>query len=87
MSWTWRWFDYSIVIVAVIAGFGIWFLPSFESSPEIQKLYAQQKELKERRLAREAQEAAIKKEQEELGLVFIAPPAEEAEKAPPPTVK
>jgi hypothetical protein len=75
MSWTWRWFDYSIAIVAVIGGFAVWFLPNFENSPEIKKLYAQQRELKEARLKREAEAARIKKEQEELGLVFISPPA------------
>jgi hypothetical protein len=74
MAWTWRWFDYSIAIVAVIAGFAIWFVPSFKNSPEIKKLYAQQKELKEMRLKRQAAEAEIRKEHEELGLVFIGPP-------------
>jgi hypothetical protein len=87
MSWTWRWFDYSIAIVAVIAGFAIWFVPNFENSPEIKKLYAEQKALKEARLKREAIAAEIKKEQEELGLVFIAPPAEESKKTPPPKAK
>ena len=88
MAWTWRWFDYSIAIVAVIAGFAIWFVPNFENSPEIKKLYAQQRELKEARLKQEAQEAAIKKEQEELGLVFIAPPPAEApQKEPAPKAK
>ena len=82
MSWTWRWFDYSIAIVAVIAGFAIWFVPSFENSPEIKKLYAEQRALKEARLKREAIAAEIKKEQEELGLVFIGPPPEEPKKAP-----
>ena len=84
MSWTWRWLDYSIAIVAVIAGFAIWFVPNFENSPEIRELYAEQKALKEARLKREAIAAEIKKEQEELGLVFIGPPAEEPKKAPPP---
>jgi hypothetical protein len=87
MSWTWRWFDYSIAIVAVIAGFAIWFVPNFENSPEIKKLYAEQRALKEARLKREAIAAEIKKEQEELGLVFIGPPAEEAKKEPAPKGK
>jgi hypothetical protein len=82
MAWTWRWFDYSIAIVAVIAGFAIWFVPNFENSPEIKKLYAEQRALKEARLKREAQAAEIKKEQDELGLVFIGPPPEEPRKAP-----
>ena len=81
MSWTWRWFDYAIVIVAVIAGFAVWFIPSFESSPEIRKLYAQQRELKERRLQYAAQQAEIKKEREELGLVYIGPPDDAAKPA------
>ncbi len=87
MSWTWRWFDYSIAIMAVIAGFAIWFVPNFENSPEIKKLYAEQQALKEARLKREAIAAEIKKEQEELGLVFIGPPDEEPQKAAPPKGK
>jgi hypothetical protein len=87
MVWTWRWFDYSIAIVAVIAGFAIWFVPNFENSPEIRKLYAEQQALKEARLKREAQVAEIKKEQEDLGLVFIAPPPEEPQKEPAPKAK
>ena len=87
MVWTWRWFDYSIAIVAVIAGFAIWFVPNIENSPEIRKLYAEQRALKEARLKREAQVAEIKKEQEELGLVFIAPPPEELKKQPAPKTK
>ena len=87
MSWTWRWFDYSIAIVAVIAGFAIWFVPNFENSPEIQKLYAQQRELKEARLKREAIAGEIKKEQQELGLVFISPWTEEPKKEPAPKAK
>ena len=87
MSWTWRWFDYSIAIVAVIAGFAIWFVPNFENSPEIRKLYAEQKALKEQRLKYEAQQAEIKKEREDLGLVFIEPSADEAKKEPAPKAK
>jgi len=87
MVWTWRWFDYSIAIVAVIAGFAIWFVPNFENSPEIKKLYAEQRALKEQRLKYEAQQAEIKKEHEELGLVFIGPPAEEPKKEPVPKGK
>ena len=87
MSWTWRWFDYSIAIVAVIGGFAIWFVPNFENSPEIKKLYAEQRALKEQRLKYEAQQAEIKKEHEELGLVFIGPPAEEPKKEPAPKGK
>ena len=87
ISWTWRWFDYSIAIVAVIAGFAIWFVPNFENSPEIKKLYAEQQALKEARLKREAIAAEIKKEREDLGLVFIGPPAEEPKKSPPPKGK
>ena len=87
MSWTWRWFDYSIAIVAVVGVFAIWFVPNFENSPEIKKLYAEQRALKEQRLKYEAQQAEIKKEHEELGLVFIGPPAEEPKKEPAPKGK
>ena len=87
MVWTWRWFDYSLAVMAVIGGFAIWFVPNFENSPEIKKLYAEQRALKEARLQREAIVAEIKKEQEELGLVFIAPPPEEPKKQPAPKAK
>jgi hypothetical protein len=87
MSWTWRWLDYSIAIAAVIAGFAIWFVPNFENSPEIKKLYAEQKALKETRLKYEAQQAEIKKEREDLGLVFIGPSPEEPKKQPAPKAK
>jgi hypothetical protein len=94
MSWTWRWLDYSIAIAAVIAGFAIWFVPNFENSPEIKKLYAEQRALKEQRLKYEAQQAEIKKEREDLGLVFIGPaeepgkqPAKQPAKKPAPKAK
>ena len=87
MTWTWKAFDYLIVIVAIVVGFGVWFLPNFENSPEIQKLYAEQRALKEARLKHEAIVAEIKKEQEDLGLVFIAPPPEVPKKQPAPKAK
>jgi hypothetical protein len=46
----------------------------------VQAFYAKQREIKERRLAREAEAARIAEEREELGLVFIPPPPETADK-------
>lgn len=83
MSFTWKWFDLLIVVGAVVIGFAVWFIPSFESDPEIQELYARQREIRERREAREAEAARIAKEREELGLVFIPPPEEADQQAPP----
>jgi hypothetical protein len=73
LGWSWTGFDLLLVIGALLAGLLVWFLPSFSSSPELQAFYARQKELKEGRLAREAEEARIRKENEELGLVYIQP--------------
>jgi hypothetical protein len=80
MSLTWKWFDLLIVVGAVVIGVGVWFIPPIDSDPEVQAFYAKQREIKERRLAREAEAARIAQEREELGLVFIPPPPETADK-------
>lgn len=71
MSFTWKWFDLLIVIGAVVIGLAVWFIPNINANPEVQELYAHQRELKAKRLAREAEAARIQKEREELGLVFV----------------
>ncbi len=81
MSSTWKWFDLLIVVGAVVIGLAVWFIPNMEADPEVQELYAHQRDLKERRLAREAEAARIEKEREELGLVFV-PLAEPKDPAP-----
>lgn len=87
MSWTWKWFDLLIVVMALAAGFGVWFIPNFMASDEMKNLIASQKKLKaeiavyeKQQAAYEKQQAEIKKEQDELGLVFLPPPPAPAKK-------
>lgn len=87
MSWTWKWFDLLIVIMALAVGFGVWFIPNFMASDEMKALVASQNKLKAEVAAYEKevaaydrQQAEIKREQEELGLVFLPPPPARAEK-------
>lgn len=91
MAWTWKWFDMMIAVMALVVGFGVWFIPNFMNSKEMKDLVASQNAIKAQNAAYEAQQAAIKAEQEELGLVFLPPPpptekkAEAAKKAPTKT--
>jgi hypothetical protein len=73
LGWSWAGFDLLLIIGALLAGLLVWFLPSFSSSPQMQTFLARQKDLKEKRLALEAEEARIQKENEELGLIYIQP--------------
>ncbi len=82
MSGTWKYFDLAIVIAAVIVGCAVWFIPDMMSSPKVKALVDSANERKARIAAYQAQQAEIKKEQEELGLVFLPPPPAE-QKAPP----
>lgn len=75
MSWTWKWFDLAIVIGAVLIATAVWFIPNFMNSPEMKELVATSNERKARLEAYEKQQAEIKREQEELGLVFVSPTA------------
>jgi hypothetical protein len=85
LGWSWEGFDMLLVIGALLAGFLVWFLPSFTSSPEVQTFFARQKEMKEKRLAIEAEEARIAKENEELGIIYIQPGANPFPTEPPQT--
>jgi hypothetical protein len=84
LGWSWAGFDLLLVIGAILAGLLVWFLPSFSSSPQMQTFLARQKELREKRLALEAEEARIAKENEELGLIYITPGANPFPTEPPP---
>jgi hypothetical protein len=82
MSGTWKYFDLAIVIGAVIIGCAVWFIPDMMSTPKMKELVANANERKERIAAYQAQQAEIKREQEELGLVFLPPPPAEQKVAP-----
>jgi hypothetical protein len=82
MSWTWKWFDVAIVIGAVAIGFAVFFLPNFMNSKEMKDLVAASNERRAAKAAYEAQQAEIKREQEELGLVFLSPAPESPPQKP-----
>jgi len=74
LSGSWKFFDLAMVIAAIIVGCAVWFIPNFMNSPDMKNLIATQNERKQERLAYEARQAEVKKEHEELGLVFLPPP-------------
>ncbi len=82
LDWSWTGFDLLLVLGALIAGSLIWFIPAFWDTPELRAFYQSQKELKAQRLAIEAEEARIKKENEELGIVYLPPPPPKTATAP-----
>ncbi len=84
LSGSWQYFDLLIVIGAVVLGFAIWFIPSVTSSPDVQKLFAQQREIAAEIKAEKAEEARVKKEQDDLGLIFVAPSDPKQQPATPP---
>jgi hypothetical protein len=83
LDWGWRYFDIAIVILGVGVAIAVWFIPSFESNKDLQAYYKVQREIKAQNEAILAAEAAIKKEQEELGLVFLAPAPDPADRSAP----
>ena len=76
MSWTWKWFDILVVVGAVAIGFAVFFIPNFMNTKEMKDFLAVQEERKAALAAYEARQAEIKREQDELGLVFVTPTPE-----------
>jgi hypothetical protein len=87
MSWTWKWFDLMIVIGGVALGVAVFFLPSFENSKGMKEAVAAEKQRKAAVAVYEAEQAEIKREQEELGLVFVAPTPEKPTQRQPASRK
>jgi hypothetical protein len=73
MSWTWKWFDMAIVVAAVAIGFAVFFIPNIENSEDMKKLVAIDNERRAAKAANDKRLAEIKREQDELGLVFLSP--------------
>jgi hypothetical protein len=75
MKWNWglRYFDMALVVGGLAMAIGVFFIPSIESSPDMQLLYKRAKEVREYQAAVKAEETRKKKEEEELGLVWIPP--------------
>jgi hypothetical protein len=87
MSWTWKWFDILVVIGAVAIGFAVFFIPNFMNTKEMKEFVAVQEERRAALAAYEARQAEIKREQEELGLVFVTPTQEKSTQQAPATRK
>ncbi len=82
----WKYLTYILIAVALITGFGVWFMPNKWAEPEIAASMAEQEELRALRKARLAREAEEKRQADELGLIYIEPgtnpfPTEPPEKA------
>lgn len=69
----WKYFNYVIVVLGLIVGLGVWFMPNKWAEPEIAASMAEQEELRALRKARLAREAEEKRYQEEMGLIYIEP--------------
>ena len=69
----WKYFNYVIVVLGLIVGLGVWFMPNKWAEPEIAASMAEQEELRALRKARLAREAEEKRYQEETGLIYITP--------------
>ena len=69
----WKYLNYVIVVLGLIVGLGVWFVPNKWAEPEIAAGMAEQTELRSLRQARLAREAEEKRYQEETGLIYITP--------------
>jgi len=69
----WKYLNYVIIVVGLIVGLGVWFVPNKWAEPEIAASYNDQLELQKLRKARLAREAEEKRMQDELGLIYIDP--------------
>jgi hypothetical protein len=83
LGWGHRYVDMSIAVLGVVVAVLVWFIPNINADPEVQQFYKHQRELKEHRLKVEAAEARIKKEEEELGIVWVPTPQPKAPAASP----
>ncbi|RYE56607.1 MAG: hypothetical protein EOP18_04085 [Rhizobiaceae bacterium] len=69
----WKYLNYVIIVLGMIVGLGVWFMPNKWAEPEIAKSYNEQLELLKLRKERLAREAEEKRVQDELGLIYIDP--------------
>ena len=69
----WKYFNYIIVVLGLIVGLGVWFMPNKWADPAIEAKIAEQNELKEMRRVRLEREAEEKRLVDELGLIYITP--------------
>lgn len=69
----WKYLNYVIIVLGMIVGLGVWFMPNKWAEPEIAASYNEQLELMKLRKERLAREAEEKRVQDELGLIYIDP--------------
>jgi hypothetical protein len=69
----WKYFNYIIIVLGLIVGLSVWFIPNKWAEPEIVASMAEQRELRKLRRERLAREAEEKRIQDELGLIYIMP--------------
>lgn len=93
LNWGWRYIDASIVVMGMLIAILVWFIPSLDQNKDMQAFIKSQREIKEMNAKILAAQARIKKEEEELGLIWIPPPASlqatqgSAKKPPKPGAK
>lgn len=79
MQWTWKYADWLVVIIAVLVGFCIWFIPNEKANKNYQELKRVNAE-RRAELVKQAQAAAAeadhKKMVEEYGLVYVPMPSQ-----------
>ena len=80
----WKYLNYVIIVLGLIVGLGVWFVPNKWAEPEIAASYGDQLELQKLRKARLAREAEEKRVQDELGLIYIDPGTNPFPTEPPP---
>ncbi|HEV7693983.1 MAG TPA: hypothetical protein VGO52_24330 [Hyphomonadaceae bacterium] len=85
LGWGWKYIDASIVVMGIAIAVLVWFVPSLDQNKDMQAFIKRQKDAREYHQRVEAEKARIKKEEEELGLVWIPPPAAPAAPSVKPT--
>jgi len=73
-GWGWKYIDASIVVMGVAIAVLVWFIPSLDQNKDLQAFMKAQKEARAYNERVLAEKARIKKEEEELGLVWIPTP-------------
>jgi hypothetical protein len=83
LNFGWKYLNYILIGVGLIVGLGVWFMPNKWAEPEVAAGFKKQVAIERARKAAEAEEARIKREQEELGLIFLEPGINPFPTAPP----
>jgi hypothetical protein len=74
LGWGWKYIDASVVVMGVAIAVLVWFIPSLDQNKDMQAFMKRQKEYRAYVERVEAEKARIKKEEEELGIVWVPTP-------------